>query len=131
MWKEVIICLIIVALIVIGNNTTQSFSSDTIMEITSELNELKEVLKQDEMQTNNEHAKIKIDEIYELWKEKYKTLAYYIEHNELEKIETNLTGIKSYIESNEIPDAIEELDTASFILSHIEEKYAFNLQNIF
>ena len=131
MWKEVIICLIIVALIIIGNNTTQSFSSDTIMEITSKLNELKEVLEQGENQISNEQAKIKLDEIYELWKEKYKTLAYYIEHNELEKIETNLTGIKSYIESNEIPDAIEELDTASFILSHIEEKYAFNLQNIF
>ena len=57
MWKEVIICLIIVALIVIGNNTTQSFSSDTIMEITSKLNELKEVLEQDETQTNNEQEK--------------------------------------------------------------------------
>ena len=131
MWKEVVICLIIVALIVIGNNTTQSFSSDTIVEITSQLNELKDILNQDEMQTDNEQAKIKIDEISEVWKEKYKTLAYYIEHNELEKIETNLVGIKSYIESNELPEALEELDTASFILSHIEEKYAFNLQNIF
>lgn len=58
-------------------------------------------------------------------------MAYYIEHDELEKVETNLTALKSFVDSNEYVDAMSELDKSVFVLKHIEDKYAFNLQNIF
>ena len=61
----------------------------------------------------------------------YKKLAYYIEHDELEKIELYLTALKSNIETKEYNQAVVEVDSCIFILKHIEEKYSFNLQNIF
>ena len=47
------------------------------------------------------------------------------------KIETNLTGLKGEIEAGEYGDAMSQLDQSIFLLEHIEDKYAFNLQNIF
>ena len=58
-------------------------------------------------------------------------MAYFIEHDELEKVETNLTNIKTYIEVEDLNMAITSIDEADFILEHIKEKNAFNLENIF
>ena len=69
--------------------------------------------------------------ITEEWELRHDKLAYYIEHNELEKVEDNLTGLDSLTETEEYADAIKELDRCVFILKHIQEKYAFNLENIF
>ena len=38
---------------------------------------------------------------------------------------------KSYIESQQYKDAICELEKTIFVLEHINEKYTFNLENIF
>ena len=67
----------------------------------------------------------------ENWKDYFEKLAYYIEHNELEKVETNLTSLKSYLETEQYHDAANELDKAEFVLKHIEDKNSFNLMNIF
>ena len=72
-----------------------------------------------------------IDKIKEDWESRHDKLAYYIEHNELEKVEDNLTALDSLSETEEYADAIKELDKCVFILKHIQEKYAFNLENIF
>ena len=58
-------------------------------------------------------------------------MAYFIEHDELEKVDTNITALKSFIETNEYAEAISELDKSVFVLRHIEEKYAFSLENVF
>ena len=58
-------------------------------------------------------------------------MAYYIEHDELEKVRTNLTELKSHTETEEYEEAINDLDKSVFVLEHIEEKSEFNLKNIF
>lgn len=68
---------------------------------------------------------------FEHWDNMYKKLAYYIEHDELEKIELYITALKSNVETEEYNQAVEKIDSCIFILKHIEEKYSFNLQNIF
>ena len=82
---------------------------------------------------NKEKEKIKNDmeSIYQQWEQRHDKLAYFIEHDELEKVETEFVAIKSYIETDEYEEAISELDKSVFILKHIEDKYAFNLQNVF
>lgn len=49
----------------------------------------------------------------------------------LEKVDTAIVQVKSFVENEEIPSAIAELETGKFVLEHIERKYKFNLQNIF
>ena len=51
--------------------------------------------------------------------------------NELEKVETNLINLRSLVETQMYNDSIKELDETKYGLKHIEEKYAFNLKNIF
>ena len=129
MLKESIICVIIVIVIAFGNNVTQNYTKETVSELTSELTLLREEMaKQD---VNNEKTQDKIEKIYEQWQKRHDKLAYFIEHDELEKVETELISIKSYIESEQYEDSVDELDKSVFILQHIEDKYAFNLQNIF
>ena len=78
-----------------------------------------------------ENAKEKLGELDKKWDEKHDKLAYYIEHDELEKVDTAIVQVKSFVENEEIPSAIAELETGKFVLEHIERKYKFNLQNIF
>ena len=119
MYKENIICTVIIVLIIIGNIITQKYTK------------LREEITKEDNEINGNEAKEKIDKIHEMWDQKHDLLAYYIEHDELEKVETNLTGLRSFIESKEYSDALAELDKTVFVLRHIEDKNKFNLQNVF
>ncbi len=129
MLKETIICIIIVIGIIFGNNVTQNYTKESVSELSSELMTLRENMTQKEV--DNEKVKSEIEEIYQKWEERHDKLAYFIEHDELEKVETELIAIKSYLETKDYEESISELDKSVFILKHIEDKYAFNLQNIF
>ena len=61
----------------------------------------------------------------------FSKLAYYIEHEELEKVSRNLENVKTYIKLGQYEEGIKEINEVIFVLNHIEDKYSFNLQNIF
>ena len=128
MLKEIIICIVIVITILFGNNSTQNYTKETVDELSNQLVSLREKVIQEQP---IEEIQKEVGEIYKNWKEKHDILAYFIEHDELEKVETGLTEMKSYIETNEYQDVVSELDRSAFLLKHIEDKYDFNLQNIF
>lgn len=129
MTKELVICIIIVVLIFVGNAITEGYLNESVIVTTESLNELKEELVKDDV--NLELSKEKIEATYDNWKKRYKKLAYYVEHNELEKVDTQLTGVKAYIEVEEFSQTIPELDKAIFILEHIKNKTIVNFKNIF
>ena len=129
MLKETIICIVIVIAIFFGDNITQAYTKDSIGELSSELMSLREKLTQDDIE--NEQIKSEVEGIYNKWAEKYNKLTYYIEHDELESVETELVSMRSYIETGEYQESISQLDKSVFILRHIEEKYEFNLTNVF
>ena len=134
MKKEIIICIIVVIAISIGNIITQQYTKESVATISNDLEELKldlnNKIKNEKEKTNDELSN-SIDKITKDWESRHDKLAYYIEHNELEKVEDNLTGLDSLVSTEEYAEAIKELDKCIFILRHIEEKYAFNLENIF
>lgn len=129
MLKETIICIVIVIAIIFGNNATQGYTKQSVSDISRGLMELREELTKQNVE--NEKAKEKMDQVYDIWENKHDKLAYFIEHDELEKVETDIVSIKSYIETKEYEQAVGELDKGVFVLEHIEDKYDFNLQNIF
>lgn len=134
MKKEMRICIFVVIIIVLGNIITQRYTKISVETLSNDLEELKIDL---DNKLNNIGKKTKeeiseeVNIITEEWELRHDKLAYYIEHNELEKVEDNLTGLDSLTETEEYADAIKELDRCVFILKHIQEKYAFNLENIF
>ena len=127
MYKELVICIILVTLIIIGDIITQNYTKNTVNYITNEL----ETLKQGLIEKSKEQADDKINKIDEKWNEAHDKLAYYIEHDELEKVETNFTACKSLAKTGEYSQAISELEKTIYVLDHITDKYSFNLVNIF
>lgn len=132
MWKEAMICIVIVVVIIAGDIWTQNYTVQSVEELSKQLEELKsDLVKMKDGEEIHEVTKEKLKDIREEWDKRHDKLAYFIEHDELEKVEDNLTGINSFIETEEYAEAISELDKSVFILKHIEEKYDFKLENIF
>lgn len=127
MYKETIICIIIIVVIITLDFFTQNYTTKTAGDITENLKELKEDIESND--TDSTQKKLK--QLDEKWDEKHDKLAYYIEHDEIEKIDTAFIKVKSFVENDDIPSAVAELETSKFVLEHIEKKYKFNLQNIF
>ena len=131
MTKELIISIIIVVLIFVGNAVTENFTRESVDETKQSLSALREEIIKNEDEVDVNITKEKIDDIHEQWDSRYEKLAYYIEHDELEKVKTELTGLRGYIEKEEYSEAVPELDKSVYILEHIKDKTALNLKNIF
>lgn len=129
MHKELIISIIIIAIIFVGDIVTQNYTKNVVKVISNDLNGLKNELNIDNVK--QEEARKNFDEIENKWDNMQEKMAYYIEHDELEKVKTDMTSLKSYIETGEYEEAINDLDKCIFVLEHIEKKSAFNLKNIF
>ena len=129
MVKEFVICLMILILILVGNGITQGYSRSSIENINEKLTNLREEMNKEEI--NHEEIVKKEEEIDKEWEEMFSRLAYYIEHEELEKVSKNLENTKTYIKLKEYDNSIKEINEGIYILNHIEDKYSFNLQNIF
>ena len=129
MTKELWICVVIVILICIGDFFTQKYTKFCIKEADDELRELRGELMQENV--DSEKAKSVMKELLEKWGKRHPKLSYYIEHDEIEKVETELAGINGYIEIEEYKEAVVEVDKTVYILEHIKNKNLFNLENIF
>ncbi len=129
MWKEATIVMIIILAILWGNWVTENYTKQSVELMTQQL----ETIKQEMGEEEKDHSLLvnHMEEIEEKWTDIHDKMAYYIEHDELEKVDTDLTAMKSYIQTEEYEEAISELDKAVFCLNHIEEKYILELQNIF
>ena len=127
MFKETVICIVIVVLIFSLDMFTQRYTDKTTAEITEIFSELKELAVKEE----KDKMETKMAGLDEKWNKKHDKLAYYIEHDELEKVDTAIVSAKSYIQTEDYSSAIAELDEGKFVLEHIQKKYAFNLENIF
>ncbi len=128
MLKQIILIIIVITLIISFDILMQNNTKNTVNEINQLLYSLRNKM------VNNDDNKILNEDmnyIMNKWREKYKIMAYYIEHDELEKVETELTKLKADIEINEYNTGIETLDTCIFILNHIKDKYSFRIINIF
>lgn len=133
MKKEIIICIFIFVVIVIANVVTQNYTTKVVKELNNKLEELKSDISEigENEDINKENIKEEIKGVKEYWEDVHSKLAYYIEHDELEKVETDIVGINSSIETNDYEQVLSKIDESKFILRHIEDKYIFNLENVF
>lgn len=125
MYKEIVITTIIIILIIIGNIITQNNTNKSVETISSELS----MFRQNIIKENVD--KEAVEKIENIWNEKYEKMAYYIEHDELEKVETELAKLKADIEVKNYSLAVENIDNCVFILEHIKDKTALKIVNIF
>ena len=129
MHKELIICIIVILIVILANAITQIYAQEAVDSMDQKLNALEANLERE----NDAKKEIQesLDDVMLNWREKYESLAFFIEHDELEKVETQLTSLKAHIKTEEYEEAIDSLETSIFILNHIKEKFRLNMKNIF
>ena len=129
MHKEIIICAIIIIFIIVLNIIAMNYTQDAVETVSSDLNRFKSNIMDEN--PNNDEIRKNNKEIMNKWREKYNVLAYFIEHDELEKVETELTALEASIDVEKYEDGVENLERCIFILNHIKDKYSLNIKNIF
>lgn len=130
MKKEIIICIVIVIIIIIANVYTEKYTSESVEAISSGLMDLRENVVSLES-VDKDRCLDNTRKIKESWNDVYNNLAYYIEHDELEKVENSLIAVKSYLDAEEYGECVSKIDEADFVLRHIQRKYQVTLKNIF
>lgn len=132
MTKELIISVIIIIVIIAGDIFTTKYTNKSIKTTTQSLSEIrKEMEKENEEDIDADKLKEQIRDIRNEWNKKHKKLAIYIEHDELEKIETDLAGLNGYLDKEEYGDSMAQLDISVYVLEHIKNKTTLSLINIF
>ena len=99
MYREAVIIVLIILLIIIGDILTHKFTTKTVAEISREIFLLTESVK-----NNKDDIQQKLNNIEKAWEKYSEKLAYYIEHNELEKVDTEIVKSKITV-NNKIPIA--------------------------
>lgn len=129
MHKELIISIIIIVFVIGLNGITENNTNKTVKTVSTNL----EIVRQDILEKEHDKEKIQthLNDAYSKWEELDDIMAYYIEHDELEKVKTALTSAKSFIEIEEYEQSIESIDKCIYILEHIKEREKLSLDNIF
>ena len=136
MKKEGIITLIILIVILIGDWAMQTYTHKQLGKVEDELRELKDNIlaeEKEEEETDSDTKPLleRTNRIYEEWEQKNKILSFYLEHDELEKVNTQMVLIKGYLEIEDAEESIPEIEEGLYILEHIRKKEEFSLRNIF
>lgn len=76
-------------------------------------------------------ARKETEKLYNKWLEFEKKAAYYVEHNELEKVSLKVGLIKKTVEIDETELTVEYLEEIKFLLQHLYDKDKVRLKNIF
>ena len=125
--KEYIIIIVIIFLI----STIEVWTS---YELRNSIDNMKNGIQsvQNKVDEKNEkEAQQEFDKLKENWKDQADRLAFFTEHNELEKINNDLVKIEANFESDENDMLMENIAELKFILDHIEEKNQLRWKNIF
>lgn len=129
MKKEIYIVILIIILIITGHICTQIYTKNFFDNISVQLDNIMEKIINDNSELSDLESEI--EGIEDKWNEKYDLLAYYIEHDELEKVETQLISAKANIKIKDYDKCYEELEKCKFVLEHIKDKDSLKLVNIF
>lgn len=129
MKRDLTIIITIIILIIIAHAITQVYTQNFFDSLSDDLKELENRIMEENI--SKEEAKQTIENIEGKWRNKYDIFAYFTEHDELEKVQTQLVSIKANIEMEQYNRAVDEIEKCRFILRHIENKDSLRLVNIF
>ena len=134
MQKEILIVVIIVVAIITLNYITTSYTRNGFEQVNSKLDAIKNIgneLLNEEKEENITLISEKIKDLEDEWKIINKKTSFYLEHDELEKVNSSMVKFKSFFELGEYSEAIPELENCKYILDHIRDKEAMQIINLF
>ena len=129
MRKELIITILVFLIIIISDIFLQNYIKGSVEEIKNDLENLKKEVLDSGIESKELEEKVK--KIYEKWEIKNKVLTFFVEHDELEKVNTELNKIKGYFEVDMKDDSMTDINETIYVLEHIREKQKVSLKNVF
>ena len=129
MRREAVITILIILVIIIGEYLTQRYSEETLGGVQDSLGELKEQILSSEIEVSE--LIDKTNQIYNKWEEDNELLSYYLEHDELEKVNTQIVLVRGFLESDTPEDSIPEIEEGIYILEKKKKKEKLSIKNVF
>ena len=129
MYKEIWISIAIVIIVSAADIVSNNYTKNSVKDMSASLNEIRYELEKNEK--DESIIKDKMVDINQKWRDKNEKLSFYIEHDELEKVETELYALNANVDIKDYEQAIEKIEKCRFILKHIENKERLSLKNIF
>ena len=136
MYKEVVISVIIIIVIFVINFITQSYTNYSVDMVASKLDEVSEYLSNEAgteagEDTGSEKLKECMKSGRSAWNEVNEKMSYYLEHNELEKVDVELAVIESYIDTGTYAEVAASIEKEKCILDSLKEREQLRLINVF
>jgi len=128
MYKEIIVCILVVILIISMDLLSNNYTKKVFFSINDSLGNLRNEMLKEDKDVNKINDEIK--KVEQEWN-KLNLLSCYIEHNELEKVARQLTLIKGNIDVGEYNQAVPQLDDCVYVINHIKDKESLLLRNLF
>ena len=122
--KEYVILFFIIVFVNFIEIITDNITHKSISDINKTIEEL-------ELSLESEDAGEKVKNLCDSWKKEEDKLAFYMEHDELEKVGVLVDNIKSDIANDSMDEINEKVDEIKFLLEHVKNKQKIELKNIF
>ena len=134
--KEIIIITVIIILIIIVHVVTQNYTRNNVATINEKISNFQEVARKldESEQEDEERKKELLKDVKDLrteWQKINSNMAFYIEHDELEKVNTSLILSEGYLSMSEYGQGVSELENCKYILQHIQDKESLKIINLF
>ncbi len=125
--KEYFIIVIILVIVFLIDYLTDKNLSDSTSWMRDGM-----VSVENKMKGNQEsEAQNEFHDLAEKWNKEVEKLSLFVEHNELEKVSSDIVLIKSNFDTNDTDELFQNIADLKFMLEHIEEKNQLKLKNIF
>ena len=122
--KEYVILFFIIVFVIFIEIITDNITHKSISDINKTIEEL-------ELSLESEDAGEKVKNLCDSWKKEEDKLAFYMGHDELEKVGVLVDNIKSDIANDSMDEINEKVDEIKFLLEHVKNKQKIELKNIF
>ena len=125
--KEYIIIIIILIIIFTADFFTNKSLGNAVNWMNEGIISIENKMKEDK----EEEAQAEFYELKDRWNSQSNVLSFFAEHNELEKISSEVVEIEANFETDEKDKVIENVAELKFLLEHVNEKSQLKLKNIF
>ena len=128
--KETIALILIIIFLIVSDVYISKYTKESISEIESKVDEIIENALSNENYVKEEQLE-KVKKFSDDWKKIEDRLAYFTEHDELEKVGDTISLLQANVEADMKEDAYEKMKEIKFRIEHIKTKQKFTLNNLF
>ena len=126
-FKEYVMIVLIIVFVILAELITSKITCKVVEDINYYINFLEEGI-------DNNDIGDKMEKLSSQWRKSEIKLAFFMEHSELEKINADITNLRSNVynrNNNNYEDIKELIDAIKYRLEYVKNKQKLGLKNIF